>query len=203
MKFGLYEPLYPYPNMDTAVFYWIDQHLQSPMLDAFMGFMTNKKNFVWPGIIVGAFLVLTGKARGIAFLVVAGIMVAVNDAFSHYILKSVFARPRPCHVVDILQHIQHCSNSYSFPSNHAGNSFTIAALSTLCYRNSILLVGTLASLICISRVYLGQHYLSDVIAGAACGILMGYIGFRLYQWILKALPDRVLSLSWTPPNQNS
>ena len=88
------------------------------------------------------------------------------------ILKLAFHRPRP-EVAFV--HLE----TYSFPSGHA--MMSTAAYGALAYlawsrvrtrhRRIALIAGTsaLVSLICFSRLYLGVHYLSDVLAGAAGG----------------------------------
>jgi len=88
------------------------------------------------------------------------------------ILKLSFHRPRPEYAfVDV--------ETYSFPSGHAMIStaaygaFAYLAWSYLRTRRArlalIAATGALVALICVSRLYLGVHYLSDVLAGAAGG----------------------------------
>lgn len=88
------------------------------------------------------------------------------------VLKLSFHRPRPeVAFVEL--------DTYSFPSGHAMiSSAAYGALAYLAWgrarsrgRRAILIVGTsvAVALICFSRLYLGVHYLSDVLAGAAGG----------------------------------
>ena len=73
------------------------------------------------------------------------------------------------------------SPDFSFPSDHATASFAIASAFLFKSRRSWGMVFGLAALIiCLSRVFLGTHYLSDVIAGAFTGILASvtvYFGY--------------------------
>ncbi|UZW55916.1 phosphatase PAP2 family protein [Sphingobium sp. JS3065] len=77
-------------------------------------------------------------------------------------LKQVFAAPRP----DLLPHLD-LVHSYSFPSGHAaGNMIFFGALAILAGRGSAYAGAALAiALIGISRVWLGVHWPSDVLAG--------------------------------------
>ena len=151
-----------------------------------MLFVTIKENFYIPGLLCLVALLGTYKNRGLVFLVAAGIAIGLTDAIGHNILKEGIQRVRPCHVLpqDIIG-IVSCSNSFSFPSNHAVNSFTAATLLSLCFRNTTFLVFTLALIVCYARVYLKVHYPSDIFGGMIFGSAMGYFGFLIYGRILK------------------
>ncbi len=151
-----------------------------------MLFVSVKQNFYSAGLACALAMVIVYKSRGLAFLVAVAITVGLTDAISHNILKEVVARIRPCHVLPSeFINIVSCSNSYSFPSNHAGNSFAAATLLSLCFRNTTLLAFAFALLVCYSRVYLKVHYPSDVLVGALYGSGMGYMGYLIYCRILK------------------
>lgn len=78
------------------------------------------------------------------------------------ILKQLFAAPRP----DLLPHLD-VVHSYSFPSGHAaGNMMLFGALAMLAARRSVYwAAGVMIALIGVSRVWLGVHWPSDVMAG--------------------------------------
>ena len=185
--------------------YWIENHLQSPALKIFFEFMTNKKNFVIPGAITGLIVLLIYKKHGLAFILTTALVVAIDDAFPHQVIKPLVGRPRPCHALDILKHIANCSNSFSFPSNHAVNAFTIASISSLYFRNRavIIITFTAALMIALSRVYLGQHYPTDILAGAILGSAVGYLGSKLIPTILRFLNALPKIEQWTNPTKNS
>jgi undecaprenyl-diphosphatase len=153
---------------------------------AFMAFITMKNNFYYLGIACLVAILAVYRLNGLAFLLTVGITVALSDASSHYILKEGIARLRPCHVLPDLEMTFRCSNSFSFPSNHASNTFAAATLISLCFRNTTLLAIGLALLVCYSRVYLKVHYPFDVLGGAIYGSLVGYLCYRhMYFRILK------------------
>jgi undecaprenyl-diphosphatase len=155
------------------------------MLREFMLFITDVQSFIIPAILIFAGLVYVERRRGVVLIFSAILILVINDFISHQILKEFFARTRPCHVIDILQGIKHCTHSFSFPSNHASNIFTLATLSSLCYKNTTLLAMTVAVIIAFSRVYLGLHYPSDVIGGALYGIFMGFLGYKMHLYFQK------------------
>ena len=106
-------------------------------------------------------------------------------------LKFVTNRPRP-------DGREHSRVNSSFPSSHASSSFAVAySVSRYYPRWSIPAYGT-AALISYSRIYLDAHHTSDVIAGAAIGLLGGYLTDRyLKSWhidrcaLVSSLPVRV------------
>jgi undecaprenyl-diphosphatase len=117
------------------------------------------------GVIVAAIL-----AWGRRWVFLGSWLAAVaGSAVLNHLLKVLFARPRP--------HFEHpllVETSYSFPSGHAMESFVVygmlayfavLALRSWESRGAALLV----VLIGFSRMYLGVHYLSDVLAGYAAG----------------------------------
>ena len=91
------------------------------------------------------------------------------------LFKQWVARPRPCHEVDGLRVLVHCS-PFGFFSAHAANSFGIAFLTRRWLHSSwlpvLLLVAVLQS---FSRLHLGVHYPLDLLAGA----IFGFLGARL------------------------
>lgn len=111
--------------------------------------------------------------RGRALYVV---LVSVTGGLLNTVLKTMFARARPS-----LEAALRSAQGYSFPSGHAmGSTIVLGALayvvsrSTLAWRFRsaiVALLGTAVLAIGISRVYLGVHWLSDIVAGFAAGLV--------------------------------
>ncbi|MDD1474922.1 phosphatase PAP2 family protein [Dolichospermum sp. ST_sed4] len=88
------------------------------------------------------------------------------------ILKDVVARPRPEYMLQLpmLPYSQ-----YSFPSGHTAAAFLLAVLLSKQYPKYKFLFYSIAILVGLSRIYLGLHYLSDVIASVLLGTLLGVL----------------------------
>ena len=144
-----------------------------------MQFISIKQNFLWPGIVCIVIFLRLKKTRGLALVLATALAVSISD-FLGATLKELIARDRPCHVLSHVKDIANCSNSFSFPSNHAVNSFTFATIVTLAYKNLTFLLYVSALLIGYSRIYLGVHYPTDVLSGALLGILIGFLGYKYF-----------------------
>lgn len=144
-----------------------------------MQFISIKQNFIWPGIVSIVIFLWLKRMRGLALVLATALAVSISD-FLGATLKELIARDRPCHVLSHIKDIANCSNSFSFPSNHAVNSFTFATIVTLAYKNLTFLLYVSALLIGYSRIYLGVHYPTDVLSGTLLGILIGFLGYKYF-----------------------
>jgi len=110
-------------------------------------------------------------------------LIFLTDQVNSNLVKFVFHRPRPCHLVDgkaVVEQVRllvDCGSGYSFPSSHAVNNFGFATLMSFYYRRWSWLFLLYASLMALSRVVVGVHYPSDILGGAVmgAGFAFGYI----------------------------
>src|SRR5687767_10849248 len=94
--------------------------------------------------------------------------------------KALGGRVRPCHALDWVRTLPiELPTDPSFPSGHAAGSFAFAAFIFASNRRAGVGLAALAAAIAFSRVALGVHYPSDVVAGALVGGLLGWVGARV------------------------
>ncbi len=114
----------------------------------------------------------------------AGTLAGASAGLTALILKMVLGRPRPyLNVADELTWFAHVSGYQSFPSGHTTHCFGIAAAVLVMAPRwgAGFLAG--AILVAWSRMYLGRHYLSDVLAGAGLGSLVGVaLALAVLRW---------------------
>lgn len=162
-------------SIDLAIFYFFNHSISFPILDKFFSIITSVNNWLITYVILLGLSWKYGDKRGKIAVVITLIMAAVTDQTGYRLLKEFFARPRPCDVLtDVITPLG-CTGTYSFPSNHALNNFAAASFFSFLFPQFRTVLFITASLIAISRVYLGLHYPSDIIGGAVIGIIFGYI----------------------------
>lgn len=126
----------------------------------------------WLWYSLGALLLVFGGTRGYAAFGAAG-SAAIFGIFVFKALKRLSQRPRPC------QYQTHCwakvlpPDKFSFPSGHTMTAFSIALVVSYFYPNLEWPMYFLAISIGLSRIVLGMHFLSDVLAGAVLGSALG------------------------------
>ncbi len=182
-------------RFDTELFMLINTRLTAPFLDSFMPYVTDKLNFLGAIIVSAVLIWVLGKRRDRAGLVTLVLLVLASDLFCNQ-LKHLFMRIRPCNAIEGIRVLAGCGGSYSMPSGHATNIFAAMVFLTARYRRLFPLFLSIAFIVAYSRVYVGVHYPSDVIAGAGLGTVMALIftkaeGLILSRYIDKKEEERV------------
>jgi undecaprenyl-diphosphatase len=110
-------------------------------------------------------------------------------------LKFLIARPRPDDLGTALQ-----LQDPAFPSGHTSNAFSFATTLSYYHRKVAPFLFAWAILIAFSRVFLGFHYFTDVLAGAAVGIVISLVITRVAKRYDAQIADFVERL---PPQRHS
>jgi len=127
----------------------------------------------------------------ICIFVAFALMIYFADRISSGFFKPFFQRFRPTYHPDFKDQVDivydYIGGQYGFISSHAANSFAFATFTALIFKNkfytsTIFLFAIINS---YSRIYLGVHFISDVLVGAIVGILVAGCIFLLYNLIRK------------------
>jgi undecaprenyl-diphosphatase len=133
----------------------------------------------WLWYSLGCILLVFGGPRRFTAVLAAG-AAAVTGICLFKLIKRVSHRARPCQLEP------HCwsrvlpPDQFSFPSGHSITAFAVAVCIGLFYpqlQDALLFI---AVCVAASRIILGMHFLSDVIAGSAIGAALGYSAFRVF-----------------------
>jgi membrane-associated phospholipid phosphatase len=134
------------------------------------------KSLVIIGIGLAADLV--SRRRFPVAAVLAGISYLAATGLAD-LLKDVFDRPRPSPVDPNIHPLIRVPSSAAMPSGHAAGAFAAAVAVGLVHPRLRWPLVVLAALVALSRLWLGVHYLSDVLVGAALGTAVALIVCRL------------------------
>jgi undecaprenyl-diphosphatase len=94
-------------------------------------------------------------------------------------LKAATDRPRPFETIPHADPLIGATVGQSMPSGHAATSFAGAVVLTYLLPRGAPLFFLLATAVAFSRVYVGVHYVSDVLVGALLGTAVGLAGVGL------------------------
>ncbi len=162
-------------NIDKAFFVFFNQTLSNPFFDKFFPFITDVKNWYIAFIILWLIAIFKGGRIGKISAVGIIFVIITSDQISSHILKPLFERIRPCNFLQNVHLLVACSKSYSMPSSHATNNFAAAVFFSRLFPKFRIPFFVVATLIALSRVIVGVHYFSDILAGALLGSLIGYL----------------------------
>jgi undecaprenyl-diphosphatase len=170
--------------MDSAIVTWFAAQRSAPLdalavTFAFAG---------WTGLVFIVAAVIRGLAnRRLAMaawqVVLAALLASLlADGFA----KPLAGRPRPFTTSATLEVVGSRPASGSFPSGHAATCVAAALVLASTWRRARGVIWATAILVAVSRVYLGVHYPTDVLAGALIGWFAGW--FALGRTVWRAEP---------------
>lgn len=171
-------------KLDGDILLWIQDNLRAAWLDPIMKFITYLANggALWIGICVLLLILKKTRTTGL----VCSCSLAATFLINNIILKNIIARTRPYEVVEGLNRIIGAQSDYSFPSGHSGASFAVAVVMFMEMPKKYGVPALIAAtLIALSRLYVGVHYPSDVIAGILTGTLYAVITVTIYRKCFK------------------
>jgi undecaprenyl-diphosphatase len=133
----------------------------------------------WLWYALAFILVLYGGEHRFA-AIGAGVSAAVVSIFLFRALKHASHRKRPCEIEPHCWSLILPPDKYSFPSGHSITAFSIAISIGLFYPQLQAPLLAVAVLIAGSRIILGMHFLSDVLAGSMIGAVLGVLSFHIF-----------------------
>jgi undecaprenyl-diphosphatase len=158
-------------GFDRHVDRWIVHH-RVAWLDHVFVFLTRIGS--WGAVWLAIALVLAAVRRRPFVFLVVGAADLVADLVAS-LLKAVIPRQRPPHVYPHPAPLVSDPHSHSLPSGHAATSFACATVLAWLFPRGAVGFYLLAAAVAFSRVYVGVHWPTDVIAGALLGVAIALL----------------------------
>lgn len=166
---------------EEAFLLFLQNNVRTDFFDPIMQFFSFLGDFGWFWILICAILIIYKPTRPIG--IIAAVSLLVSACICNVILKPVVNRTRPYVAIEGLELITKIPYDSSFPSGHSNASFAVACAVTWCLSKNKKWIGVIlivvAALIAFSRLYVGVHYPTDVIAGVVLGTSSSIFVFLL------------------------
>ena len=162
--------------------------LHTPFLDSL--FFTISGVFIWIPLYMFLFyqVIRFYKNRAWLVLIFIALLITVSDQFASGFIKPLVLRYRPTHN-EFISPMIHLVNGYTgglygFISSHSANVFALTTFITIIMKEANLkwlwILWIWATIVAFSRIYLGVHYLSDILGGAISGMFFGWVISKIF-----------------------
>lgn len=170
-------------RVDEVSFFWLSQQLRRPSGGSLARWISKSGDgYGYLLFCLLAFALGDADAGTLVVLLLLGFLIELPV---YWILKNSLRRTRPYdHSVKFTSLIK-ASDKFSFPSGHTTAAFMFASLCATLMPSLTLLVFAWAGLIGLSRIALGVHYPTDILAGAALGSGLAWVTLMLANgWLI-------------------
>lgn len=184
-------------RLDQDITIWING-FHSEISDGIWAFLSNIPVWIPLYVLIIAFILRRlGWRKGGIVVLSAVLTVVFCSSFSYY-MKELTERLRPLldtYMLENSLHVLETGGKYTFFSAHSANAFGLATSTYLGlrmdqraeYKVYAISMYTWATLVAVSRIFVGKHYLGDVIVGICVGIVAGL----LFAWVARRLAMRI------------
>ena len=168
-------------TVDQSILLWLQDAIRCPALSALLVPLTivGEGGIIW--ILISAVMLFFPRTRKIGWMALVAMLLCylLNDK----LFKVLVERPRPFFAMANLQTLIPIPLSWSFPSGHACSSFAAATIYSHGGEKRWLkaVFWALAVTMAFSRMYVGVHYPTDVLAGALVGVVGSSLIWRMLQ----------------------
>lgn len=207
---SIVEQMLPY---ERVAFLWLNES-HNVFWDTFMWIYSGKAIWI-PLALVALFVFVYKKPwkQALLFVLCFILLATLCDQISASIIKPIFERLRPTHHPDFSNLVVTVNNyrggRFGFVSAHSANGFGVATFLTLVfrYRTFTIAIFSWALLTAYSRIYLGVHFITDVLGGMILGVLVGLFVYFVFQFgrkiLLKQTKEELRQKAYNKPVANT
>jgi undecaprenyl-diphosphatase len=161
-------------TFDARVYEFLNGLPHSRFSDRYIGLVSDLgEGAGWA--FAGIWLASLDGRRGRRAAIASTAAAALSTYIAQRMLKPIFRRNRPWFTREAAKVVGGKTPDHSFPSGHTAASFAAATALSMAYPRARPLLYLSAAAVGLSRIHLGHHFLSDVIAGGAIGVGVGWI----------------------------
>ena len=168
-------------GLEASVLLWIQENLRGEVLNRAFSAFTHLGDHGLLFIVLGLLLLVIPRARKVGLTVLTALL--IGALITNVTLKPLVGRIRPWLVVEGLTALVEETDLRSFPSGHTTAAFAFAG-AVLCstpVKRWRALALAVAGLMAFSRLYVGVHYPTDVLAGVVVGLLAGALSWQFWK----------------------
>ncbi|WP_071147004.1 phosphatase PAP2 family protein [Bacteroides ihuae] len=175
--------------IERSSFLFLNNH-HTEFWDYFMMLYSGK--FLWIPLCVCVLILTFYKTKwqqALLFIGCFALLFCLCDQISAGVIKPLFCRLRPTHHPDFMAQVLTVDNyrggRYGFVSAHAANGFGAVVFLSLVYRYYLFtaVLSLWALITCYSRIYLGVHFITDIIGGMIVGAICGFLTYQLFKYL--------------------
>ena len=176
-------------QFEASIILWIQENMRGAM-DGLVVFITHLGDDGYLWIALGLVLLFWKKTRPIGFTVLLSLL--FDFLIVNVTLKGLVARPRPFVVNEVIKPLVGGVSPYrSFPSGHSGGSFAaMLALSKWVPKKIGIPAVVLATMVALSRLYVGVHYPTDILAGFVVGLVTSCVAYHIVKYVMRRLEEK-------------
>jgi len=174
-------------SLDKKIFEAIN-HAHFPVMDYFMYFVSlvGELAIIW--FFLGVLVLYKNKKEGKKILILMTLAIILTVLINHTVVSYFFFRLRPYLALPGVHQLGKQWMDSSFPSGHVSSAMAATVILGRYYRKYLAWMMLFVILTMYSRVYLGMHYPSDVLAGVAVGLISGCGIIYLYKIFFGKMP---------------
>ncbi len=181
-------------QLDEQALVWIAEHVRCAVLDPFMELYTQLGNTGMLFIALGVLMLLFKPTRRAGLSALCAMLIGL--VVVNLTIKPLVSRPRPWLAIEDFVSLVPEHDPNSFPSGHTNAAFAFALAVWACAPKKWMKAAAvvMAAVMGLSRLYVGVHFPSDVLAGAVIGSLCGLAG----AWVVRKGWERIQARPQAP-----